>query len=99
MDDLDDRCDPSTDVKDDLNHHVNRGAHRDHHKNGPDDHLKDDLVGHCDPSTDAPDGLSHHDLGALKHLKNGPGVNYCQIEDLSLGAMIVNGHHLVLHVS
>jgi hypothetical protein len=99
MDGLDDHCDPSRDEPDGLSHHGNRDGRRGHHKNGLDDHLTDDLDGHCDPSKDEPDGLNHHGSDDLKSLMNAQGVNYCQIEDLSLGAMIVNGHHLVLHVS
>ena len=59
----------------------------------------DDSGGRYDPNTDALDDLNHHGLGGLKNLMSAPGVSQCQIEDLNLGAMIENGHHLVLHVS
>jgi hypothetical protein len=42
---------------------------------------------------------SHRDLGDLKNLTGARGVNWSQNEAPNLGAMIVNGHHLELHVS
>ena len=94
--DVVDRYGLSTDVLDDLSHHHGNHGHR---KNEPDDHSTDGLDGRCDPSTDALDDPNHHDLGDQKNLMSAQDANYRQIEDLSLGAMIVNGHHLVLHVS
>ena len=92
MDGLDDHCDLNTDEPDDPSHPDGR---HDHQMNALDDRSMDemgDLGGHRD-------GLSHHGLDGRKNLKTAQGVNYRQSESLNLGAMIVNGHHLVLHVS
>jgi hypothetical protein len=53
----------------------------------------------CSPNTGVLDDLNHHDLGDQTNLMSVQDAHYRQIEDLSLDAMIVNGHHLVLHVS